>query len=156
MMTIARVLAAGSLASIAAAVALGLASKSESRSTAAPINATSHWLNGDSAAAVDNVDLRHTAVGYATHHSASLFWAGLFETLRRYSSRTELGAVSRDAVIAATTAAVVDYVFTPHRLTPGWELLLPKRSIALAYLAMAVAFVASERLLPERKRERSA
>jgi hypothetical protein len=151
MMTTLRVLACGSLASIAAAAALGAASKKEGRSAAAPLNATSHWLHGDTAAELDGVDVAHTGVGYVTHHSASILWAGLFELLRRKASRNDLPAVARDAVIASAAAAIVDYVFTPHRLTPGWELVLSKRSMALAYGAMAGAFVASEFLFPERQ-----
>ena len=72
---------------------------------------------------------------------------------RRRSSRTDLGAVARDAAVAAATAAVVDYVFTPHRLTPGWELVLPPRSMALAYVAMAAAFAGSDMLLPKRQQQ---
>lgn len=150
MKTISRVLLSGSLASVAAALALAAASKRERRAWSAPLNATSHWLNGDVAARFDGSDWRHTGVGYATHHSATTFWAGLFEALRRYSSRSDAAAVMRDAAIASTTAAVVDYTITPHRLTPGWELVLPKRSMALAYIAMAAAFAASELLLPRR------
>ncbi len=59
--------------------------------------------------------------------------------------------MARDAVIAATTAAVVDYVFTPHRLTPGWELVLSKQSMALAYAAIAAGFLGSELLFPQRR-----
>jgi hypothetical protein len=152
MTTIVRALFSGSLASVAAALALTGASKAESRSAAAPLNATSHWLHGDSAAAREDFDMAHTGVGYATHHAAAILWAGLFEALRQRSQRSELPVVARDAVIASATAAIVDYVFTPHRLTPGWELVLSKRSMSLAYAAMAVAFVTSELLLPKRRR----
>jgi hypothetical protein len=138
---------------IHAALTLAAASKREGGTPAQPLNATSHWLHGDSAAAERSIDWPHTGVGYATHHSATLFWAGLFEALRGYSSRTDLAAVTRDAAIAATTAAVVDYTITPHRLTPGWELVLRKRSMALAYVAMGAAFVASDRLFPISRQE---
>jgi hypothetical protein len=153
MITTLRVLACGSLASMAAALALAASSKARGRSAAAPINATSHWMHGDSAANRDMMDVPHTGVGYATHHAAAVLWAGLFEVLRRRSTPTDMGAVARDAAVAATTAAVVDYVFTPHRLTPGWELVLPPRSMALAYIAMAAAFAGSELLLPKRQRQ---
>lgn len=152
-MTTLRVLACGSFASVAAAFALGASSRTEGRSATAPLNATSHWLYGDAAAARDEFDTAHTGVGYITHHAAAILWAGLFEALRRRSDRTDLPAVARDAALASTTAAVVDYVFTPHRLTPGWELVVPKRSMALAYVAMAAAFVGSELLLPKRQRQ---
>jgi hypothetical protein len=153
MKTMTRVLASGSLASVAAALALAAASKVEGRSAAAPLNATSHWLHGDAAAVHDETDLSHTGIGFATHHSATILWARLFETLRHHSSRMDLITVARDALIAATTAAVVDYVFTPHRLTPGWELVLSKKSMAAGYAAMAAGFVGSELLLPKRSRD---
>jgi len=151
MMTLVRVLTAGSLASVAAALALAAASKTEGRSAAAPLNATSHWVHGDSAAGRDKFDLAHTGLGYATHHAAAILWGGLFEALRARSSRNDMAAVARDAAAASAAAAIVDYVFTPHRLTPGWELVLSKRSMALAYIAMAAAFVGSELLLPKRR-----
>jgi hypothetical protein len=151
MMALVRVLACGSLAGVAAALALAAASKAEGRSAAAPLNATSHWLHGDTAAAHEEFDFAHTGVGYATHYSAMIFWAGLFQAVRQRSSRNDLSTVARDAVVASATAAVVDYVFTPQRLTPGWELVLSKCSMALAYVAMAAGLVASECSLPERK-----
>jgi hypothetical protein len=80
-----------------------------------------------------------------------IFWAGLFEAMRRYSERSDLRSVARDAAMTAAAAAVADYAFTPHRLSPGWELVVSKRSIALTYVAMAVAFGASEYLLPGRQ-----
>ena len=33
-----------------------------------------------------------------------------------------------------------DYTVTPRRFTPGWELVLSKRSMALVYGAMAAGF----------------
>ncbi len=146
-----RVLLSGSLASITAALTLAAASKREGHRAAVPLNATSHWLHGDSAAAYCGVDWPHTGVGYATHNSATLMWAGVFEGLRQSSCRADLGAVARDAAIAATAAAIVDYTITPHRLTPRWELAVSKRSMALAYAAMAAGFVVSEFLLVESK-----
>ena len=37
------------------------------------------------------------------------------------------------------------------RLTPGWELVLSKRSMALGYLGMAAGLVVAEYVLPTRK-----
>src|SRR4051812_46113312 len=101
MMTVLRVLACGSMAGVAAALVLAATSKREGRSGAAPLNATSHWLHGDSAADMDEFDLTHTGLGYATHHSAAILWGGLFEALRQRSSRSELPAIARDAAIAS-------------------------------------------------------
>ena len=82
----------------------------------------------------------------------SLMWAMLFESLRQRSSSDSSAAVVRDAAITSVVAAAVDYTITPHRFTPGWELVLSKRSMAMAYAAMAAGFVATEYLLPGRER----
>ena len=37
-------------------------------------------------------------------------------------------------------AAAVDYTITPKRLTPGWELVLSKTSMAVVYAAMSAGF----------------
>ena len=47
------------------------------------------------------------------------------------------------ATAIAALAAAVDYTITPHRFTPGWELVLSRRGMALAYAAMAAGFAAT-------------
>jgi hypothetical protein len=42
-----------------------------------PINATSHWLHGEEAGKIKQVDAIHTGAGYATHHAACVLWAPL-------------------------------------------------------------------------------
>jgi hypothetical protein len=39
-------------------------------------------------------------------------------------------------------AAAIDYGVTPKQLTPGWELVLSKRSMAATYGAMALGLAA--------------
>jgi hypothetical protein len=94
------------------------------------MNATGHRAHGDGAARIPAPDLKHTALGYGPHHAAAIIWAGLFEHLREGSQAHCMAAASRDALISAATAAVIDYTITPYRLTPGWELVLSKRSMA--------------------------
>src|SRR3954451_21064666 len=77
--TLRSAIVSGTAASITSTIALALAARAEGKSASQPINATSHWLNGNEAGSVKTVDLAHTAVGYATHHAATLFWAVLFE-----------------------------------------------------------------------------
>jgi hypothetical protein len=152
MNTASRALISGSLASIAAAVALAACARREGRRAPQPLNATSHWLHGDQAAARGEADLPHTVVGYGTHHAAAVMWAGMFEWMRERSSSDSTAAVVRDAAVTSTVAAAVDYTITPHRFTPGWELVLSKQSMAMAYAAMAAGFVVAEYLLPMRRR----
>jgi hypothetical protein len=64
--------ATGTAASGLSALALGVMSRLESGHAAAALNGTSHWLWGDTeAAAADEVSLRHTGVGAATHHASA-------------------------------------------------------------------------------------
>jgi hypothetical protein len=128
----------GTAASITSTIALALVARAEGKAASQPINATSHWLNGNDAGSFKGVDIAHTAVGYATHHAANVFWAVLFEWWigeRRPLPPLEL---CQRALGTSALAAAVDYGATPKRLTPGWELVLTKRSMAVAYGAMAV------------------
>jgi hypothetical protein len=119
------------VASFVAAAALALLAKAEGKSALQPTNATSHWLHGDKAGAVRKADLAHTAMGFATHHASAIFWAVPFEAwLARSPPRSPL-LMLRDASAMAMIAAFVDYLVVPKRLTPGWETVLSKRSIAV-------------------------
>jgi len=127
----------GSCAGLASAAALAVAARIEGKAAIRPINATSHWLNGDQAASYDGFDVAHTAVGFITNHAASIFWAVFFEAWR--TRRRPVGPLPmlRDAVILSAIAAAVDYGPTPKRFTPGWELVLSKKGMAVAYAGLA-------------------
>ena len=127
----------GTTASLAITFALLKLARAERKGSVQPINSTSHWLHGERAGLVAQADAAHTLVGYATHHASAWFWALLFE--RWLIARPPRSAVAllRDGATMAAIAAAVDYGITPKRLTPGWELVLSKRGIALAYVAMA-------------------
>lgn len=130
-----RTLRSGSAAAIATTVVLALRARAEGQALVQPVNATSHWFLGDAAGRSRAVDLKHTLGGYLTHHAASLLWAGVYEALRLWRpQRNPLG----DAAAVSALAAVVDYAVVPKRLTPGWELVVRPRSIALAYAAMGL------------------
>ncbi len=133
-----RALASGTAASLTSTAALVLAAEAERKGRAQPTNATSHWLHGEAAAAVERLDLAHTGVGYATHHAATVFWALLYEARLATRGKPQPPAVLLgEALLVAGVAAAVDYGATPKRFTPGWELVLSKRGMAVAYGAMA-------------------
>ena len=52
--------------------------------------------------------------------------------------RAESHAAAASGVAVAGVAYVVDYHLIPRRLTPGWELRLPRRSVALGFVALGV------------------
>lgn len=133
---------AGTFGSLTSTGALAFLDRAEGRSGWQPTNATSHWWHGGEAAHVTRPDWPHTGLGYATHHAATLFWALGFarwaESQPELPPRTALAG----ALATAAVAAAVDYGITPKRFTPGWEDVLTKRSIAVAYLAMAAGLAA--------------
>ena len=114
------------------------AALAEGQPVVRPINATSHWLNGDRAGQVRRADLRHTAVGAATNQSAALFWGTLFALHLSRKEQLETATIARDAALMGVIASVVDYGLIPRRLTPGWELSLSKTSVGLTMAAMAL------------------
>ena len=141
----------GSLASATSTMALALLARAEGKGALQPVNSTSHWHNGERAAAVRDADLAHTAVGYATHHAATLFWAILFE--RWIEPRRPVAPLPmlRGALLLAAIAAAVDYGATPTRCRPGGECVLSKRAMAAAYAAMAAGLTAGA-LIAQRDR----
>ena len=137
-----RALVSGAVASAASTVALATLARAEGKGALQPTNATSHWLHGEQAASFKQADLAHTAVGYATHHAATVFWAALFEL--GIGARRPLAPLPllRVALLVSALAAAVDYGVTPKRFTPGWEFVLSKRAMAAAYAAMALGLAA--------------
>jgi hypothetical protein len=135
-------LVTGTTASIVSTAALALLAQGEGKSAFQPTNATSHWLHGDSATLHHEADAAHTLTGYATHHVSALFWAVPFEVwLAARPPRTAVGLL-RDACAISAIAATIDYGVTPRRLTPGWELVLSKRSMVATFGAMALGLAA--------------
>jgi hypothetical protein len=128
----------GTAAGIASNAAVVAAARAEGRSIWRPLNATSHWLMGQQAGRMAGLDLSHTMTGAATNHAASMFWGAIFGAYLASRGRRSPAAVMRDAAAMGGIATLVDYGFMPRRLTPGWELALPKRSVALGMGAMAL------------------
>lgn len=133
-----RALLTGTVAGLAAAAALALLAKAEGKGALQPINATSHWLHGDKAAACDELDATHTLIGFVTHYASTVFWALPFEFWRAWRRPSTAGALLRGACMTSAVAAAVDYGVTPKRLTPGWELVLSKRSMLVTYGVLAL------------------
>jgi hypothetical protein len=142
----------GTVVSVATTAVLGLLARTEGKGALQPTNSTSHWLYGEKAGSVRHVDVAHTLVGYGTHHASSIFWAFLFETwLASRPPRPPL-VMLRDALGAAAIAAAVDYGLVPKRLTPGWETVLSKRSIAATFVAMGIGLAAGGMINEELRR----
>jgi len=146
-----RAVVSGSLASAGSTAALAVAARAEGKAALRPINATSHWLHGDGAARHAAFDGAHTGVGYATNHAACLFWAFFFEMWLVGRRRRGASAMLRDAVVMSAVAAAVDYGPTPKRFTPGWELVLSRKGMAVAYGGLALGLAAGALLTQSRR-----
>lgn len=128
----------GTAASVASAAALMAGSKLRDGSWAGGLNGPSQWLWGESEAYTRKATLRHTALGYAIHHSTSIFWAVLYEAIFG-GSRKRKPALQHctEAVASAATAYVVDYHLTPRRLRPGFEKHVSPSGMVAVYAAFA-------------------
>ena len=145
-------LTSGATASLGSAIALALAARREHRGVWQPLNATSHWLHGDAVADRTDVDLARTGVGYATNHAASIFWAVIFEAWRQSRGPARPRPMLRDASVMAVIAAAVDYGPTPKRFRPGWDLVLSRKGMAIAYAGLAIGLAGGALLTQERVR----
>jgi hypothetical protein len=146
-------LIAGSLGSAASAIALLLAGRREAVSSVAPINAVSHWYWRDRALHRRRADLRHTAVGYLTHHGASVFWATAYAAATRDNQAARsLSGVAVGALATSAIACFVDYKLTPKRFTPGFEHEISRPAMAGVYLAMALGLAAGARISAQQDR----
>ena len=128
----------GGCAAIGSTVTLAVAARAEGKAAVRPINATSHWLNGDAAGAYEGIDGAHTAVGFLTNQAASIFWAVFFEAWRAWRGPARPLPILGDALVLSVLAAAVDYRATPKRFTPGWEFVLSRRGMAIAYGGLAI------------------
>ncbi|MDO4592457.1 MAG: hypothetical protein Q4B46_06595 [Comamonadaceae bacterium] len=129
---------AGSLASALSALALTWAGHREIRSSTAPLNAVSHWRWGNPALRKRGFTGRHTLLGYAIHHCASIWWAGIHAIARhRHPRADQTSTVLLGALTTSAVACVVDFKCTPQRLTPGFEHHLSRKALAGVYLHFA-------------------
>jgi hypothetical protein len=135
---LARALISGTLAAAAVTVVASLASRRATGSYPAAINATSHFLWGEKAAEQDDYSWKYTATGLVTNYGASVFWALLYEALVPHRRKTGVREAAFLGAIVSAIAYVTDYHLVPQRLTPGFELRLPRLALASIYAALAV------------------
>jgi hypothetical protein len=151
-----RVLATGAAASAASASAALACSHFENGHAARPMNAITHIYDGGEPPAQDGVNRRNTALGFAIHTAASIWWALFFEQiLGRASRRDPAGPVLAAAGVSAI-AYVVDYGVVGKRFRPGFERYLSRPSLFAVYAALALGFAASALLTARRHGARAA
>ena len=131
----------GSIASLLSAGCLALEGRLRG-TTAAPMNAVSHWFFGDRALHEDEPSLLYTMGGYLTHHCAAIFWGVLHARFwgGKRAHKEALPAIA-GAVGASAVACFVDFQLTPQRLTPGFEHRLGKPELANVYACFALGLL---------------
>jgi hypothetical protein len=105
----------------------------------APTNATSHWLWGDFESFHSlEPTVRHTVIGYGTHHASALMWALFYERWLGDEPKRPSSTIVTRAALVTTVAAFVDYQLTPKRLTPGFEAHLSRSEVIAVFAAIGV------------------
>jgi hypothetical protein len=137
-----RALASGTAAALATAAVASWLGRRHAGSSAAPLNATSHVAWGERAARRDGASLKYTGAGFLINYGACIFWALFYEGLGR-PGRPRARAL-RDGALVSAAAYVTDYHLVPRRLTPGFELRLPDRALALIYAALGLGLCARD------------
>lgn len=131
-------LLSGTIASVLSTAALAWLGQRRLGKPFAPTNATSHWLWGDEESFnAHEPSMRHTAIGYATHHASALMWALFYHRWLEAERERTPATIVRDAALMSAVAAFVDYQLTPKRLTPGFETHLSRGNMVGVFAAIA-------------------
>jgi hypothetical protein len=142
--------ASGTAGAVLSGAALAAFGYRETGWPTAPINAVSHWYWHPQALRADEPSLRHTGVGFVTHHAASVLWGTVYAIGRRAAQPHQppnlLGAVA-----TAAFAAFVDFKLTPDRFTPGFEHRLSTPALIATYGAMALGMLLGARAIEGRQ-----
>jgi hypothetical protein len=127
----------GSAAGLASAAAASMGAVTAGHGPFAALNAVSHCLWPD-AIWQEQPSVSYTAAGAAIHMGSAVFWGALFEAL--CGRRSSVSTIVTAAATTALVAYVIDYHAVPKRVTPGFEAHLPKRSLAMTYVALGAGF----------------
>jgi len=133
-------LSTGAVATVATTMAAAACGQIEDGHIIAPINAVSHILWGDEAAAQEEASYQYTLPGLALNAIAVTGWAGVHELLfGKAAAQGRTGEVLLGGAIVSAIAFVTDYRVVPDRLTPGFEKRLSNGSLLGIYGALALA-----------------
>jgi hypothetical protein len=131
-----RALISGTLAAAAVTLVASFAARRATGSSAAALNATSHFLWGERAGRQNAYSVKYTGTGFLANYGASIFWAVFYEALAGGKRRTAVRAL-RDGALISAAAYVTDYHVVPKRLTPGFEMRVPRAALVCVYAALA-------------------
>jgi hypothetical protein len=128
----------GAGAALATTLAIAACGVIELDNAAAPLNAISHIVWGDEAAAASDLSIKYTLIGLALNAAAMLLWAAIFEAVIALGPRVNRMAWALFAGAAVSALAyAVDYYVVPERLAPGFETRLSVWSLLAIYVVLA-------------------
>lgn len=154
-----RALTSGTVAGIATAVAAAVAGRRETGSYAAPLNATSHVLWGDTAAMRNSPTVKFTLTGFLINHASAIFWAAINEKFfgaRNNGGKSSMVRPLVGSAIVTAGAYVTDYYLMPKRLTPGFEKRLSDSALATIFGTLAIGLAAGSLISRKVQRTRRA
>lgn len=122
------------------------------------MNAVTHIYDGGEPPAHNGERGRNTAIGFAIHTAASVWWAVFYEGLFGKQARRSVSRATTAGVAIAAAGYFVDYFVVGPRLRPGFERYLSGRSMLAVYAALAGGLALGARITrpPRRARPRSA
>jgi hypothetical protein len=133
-------IATGALATAATTAAASVCGIIEEGEPIAPLNAISHILYGDEAAAHDEPSAKYTMPGFLLNTAAITGWAAVHELM--FSGRRRPQTLRSALAAGAATSAlayITDYYIVPNRFTPGFEKRLSSSSVAVIYATLAAS-----------------
>ncbi len=120
--------------------AIMLASDRENGSPWAAVNSIAHIVDGDDKQQPTRYSPRESWLGIAVNGTAMCAWGVLYEGALEVT-RARSSALT--AVVGAAASYAIDYKVVPKRYTPGIEQRLSRRSVLVAYAALAAALALS-------------
>ncbi len=138
--SVSRGLKTGMVLAAATNAVIMLASDKENGSPWAAVNAIAHIVDGDDKQQPMEYSPRESRLGIAINGTAMAAWGVLYEGALLV---TKTKSRPFTAILAATSAYVIDYKIVPKRLAPGIETRLSQQSLLLSYGVMALAFALS-------------
>ncbi len=140
--TLPNILIVAVLGALATMVALILVTLRERKPALEGVNAISHIFFDKQALGQTKFSAQYTLNGLLLNFGAMLGWAAVAEAsfvLLKLPAR-EFVTSTMVAIVVSVMAYIVDFLVVPKRLTPGFELVISKRSLLIIYVGLSVAF----------------
>jgi threonine/homoserine efflux transporter RhtA len=117
------------------------------------INSTAHIFYGPKAARRRRPSFRYSGPAVGLNVAACLFWAAVYSSSRAAMAHPQtLASALITASGTSALAYVTDYYIVPRRFTPGFEMVLSRRSFPWLYAALAIGMMLPDAWASTRRR----